>query len=493
MAILENLYPHAYVNDAKREALIISAGVFFLILPMVLWFCTGSGIPVVVACALLGVVILHVTSRKAVCGLFLVICVLTEFYWIQFLGGSLRPYHLFAPIVCVLLSASAKQLISSSQFLLLGGFLISNLCSTVMAQDVPDALLSFLLVCASASVGVATALILISGAMNVTAFKRTILAATIVSLAWGLIQYIGHAAAGINLALSETQRQNIEWNMIPAVRTEADTFGKYLLFPFMLFIPALVEKKTRASKPVLVFYVAATFCLTVSLVRTSLYGCIVGIMYILYWSKKRGTLAPYLKYILLITLAISVIVALSLQGVLPVGDYVQQKFRVAFNFNLTHLEQDDSGSFRVANIRSILEGALNDIHTIFWGRGWGQTYFYWGGEQLHTIAGDGLHTFAYGGLFGSGLYMLYTVNAFLAFRRAAMQRADHAVARFGEGMMYAMIAMFTTSLFAGYFLAPEYWILIGCSIFADWKMAKTSWALPTRRPRMRMRSAVGWR
>ena len=36
--------------------------------------------------------------------------------------------------------------------------------------------------------------------------------------------------------------------------------------------------------------------------------------------------------------------------------------------------------------------------------------------------------------------------------------------------MYAFSALFVTSLFDGYLLAPEYWMILGVSIFMEWKM-----------------------
>ena len=461
-------------NFIKQKLTIIVSAIFLLVLVMGLCFYTGSDIPVVVVCVLLGTLILHAASKKALFGLFFIVCLLTEFYYIYFMGGTMRPYHLMAPIMFVFLTAFVKQMISSVQFWLFCGFLICNLFSTIMmAQNASDALLSFLLLCASVAVSVVTALILISGIINVVTFKKIVLAVTLISIAWGLIQFMVHVVTGINLALFEQHIRQIDWNMIPAFKTQADTFAKYLSFPLMLFVPELIDRK-RASKPVLIFYITALFCIVVSLVRTATYGCIVGILYILYWSRRNKKLGRFMKYILIAAAAISIILFLSLQGIIPVGEYVQQKFSIVFNFNLDHLEDDHSGGYRIANIRSIIEESLIDTYTIFWGKGWGQTYYYSRGEMKHTIAGDFIHAYGYGGLLGFVLYMIYTVNTFRVFRRAATQSADHELAKFGEGMMYATVAMFVTSLFAGYFLAPEYWILIGCSIFIDWKTAKRS-------------------
>jgi hypothetical protein len=458
----------------KQKLTVIVSAIFLLVPVMGLWIYTGSDIPVVVVCVLLGTLILHAANKKALFGLFFIVCLLTEFYYIYFMGGVMRPYHLMAPIMFIFLTSFLRQMFSSVQFLLFCGFLVFNLFSTmIMSHDASEALRCFLLLCANTALSFVTALILISGAIGVSSFKRIVLTSTIISLGWGVIQFMAYTATNVNLGLSVQQIVQIDRSMIPAFTTEADCFGMSLLFPLMLFVPELIDKN-RTSKLVLLMYILAVFFFAVSLVRSALYGCIIGLLYVSYCSKKNGQLGRFLKYILIAALIGSIIVFLSLLGIIPIGEIVQNKFPVAFNFSLDHIDQDLSGSYRIVSIRMIIDDSLRDIYTIFMGNGWGQTFRFYGGEMVYTKAGDWLNVFGYGGLFGLVLYMMYTVNAFRVFRRAAMQSRDQKLAKFGEGLMYATVAVFFTSLFTGYFLQPEYWILIGCSIFVDCKTTKNS-------------------
>ena len=318
-------------------------------------------------------------------------------------------------------------------------------------------------------ISIVTAMILSSKKISITSFKNTILIISLICVVWGLIQFGAKAIADINLVLSESQIKQINWNLIPSFRTEADTFSKYLLFPVMLYMPNLLYRRST-TKWIIILYILAALSLFINIVRTGIYGLIFGLLVVFIWSIRKRNIRKFLLIFCLIGILVIIIIFLLSVGLLPIGEYAQSKILKIFSLSYSNIISDYSGSYRIANITSVLHQTFSNTHNMMWGMGWGQAYYYYGGENVHLVVGDLFSFLGYGGIIGVILYMVLSIRTFLIFKKAASLKHNYELSLFGEGMMYAFSALFVTSLFDGYLLAPEYWMILGVSIFMEWKM-----------------------
>ena len=414
-------------------------------------------------------IIMNIIRKSSIYYLFFFILLLTEFSYIIVFGGTAHPYHFFQLILFLFLIKFIGRTTSTIQFWLLLSFTIYFLLSSLVSLNMSDALRSYMLLVLNIGISVVTAMVLSSKEITITSYKNTILIISLISVAWGLIQFGVKTIADINLTLSVSQIKQINWNLIPSFRTEADSFSKFLLFPIMLYMPDLLYKK-NTNKWIIIFYVLAIFSLFINIVRTGIYGLIFGLLVAFIWSIRKRNIKKFLLIFCSIGILIITIIFLLSVGILPIGEYAQSKILNIFNLSYSNIVSDYSGSYRIANLTSVLHQTFSNTHNMIWGMGWGQTYYYYGGKDVHLVVGDLFSFLGYGGIIGAILYLVLSIRTFLIFKKAASLKNYYELSLFGEGMMYAFSALFVTSLFAGYLLAPEYWMILGVSIFMEWKM-----------------------
>jgi hypothetical protein len=160
------------------------------------------------------------------------------------------------------------------------------------------------------------------------------------------------------------------------------------------------------------------------------------------------------------------------EEILPLGEYAQSKINKIFDLSYSNIVNDYSGGYRIANIKTVFNQSFQDPQHMIIGSGWGQVYHFYGGKDVHLVVGDLFSYLGYGGIIGVMLYLVLTVRTFLIFRNAASLHQDSGLSLFGEGMMYVFSTITFTSLFDGYLLTPEYWMIIGISIFLERNISK---------------------
>ena len=398
---------------------------------------------------------------KFFCNLFLILVLSTEFYWIEVGRGYGRIYQFMAVLVVLILIRHVLQLFKSSVFFTLFFFIVINFIAVLFSDNFGQAIESYCLFLANVSIAVATALILLDRKIDLTSFRRIILIVTILNILWGLIQIIAFRILHVNLGLSPQQSYQIEAGFGPAFRTEADIFGKFMVLPFLLFFPEFVHNKRSIS--VKFVYIIFLIGIMMNFTRTAVFGIGAAFMIITFrylWTQRS---LLFLGKILMLFLAVTFSIVLVLRGVVNISDYGQHKIRNFFNQE--ELVERGSGSYRLESMRTIIDSALSDNKKMIIGNGWGQTYAHVGRVEIQAGGGDVINVLGYSGLAGVVVYLIYSLCVFFAFRRASNFKKNPITAQFAEGAMFAFIGIFFTAQVAGYFNAPEYWMLIGFAIY----------------------------
>jgi hypothetical protein len=394
--------------------------------------------------------------------LFLVILLVTEFYYIPIGGGFARIYHFFALLVVLLHAGRLPRLLRSP---VLGGlllFIAVNFVAVGLSDDQDRAMASFLGFSGNVLVALAVALILQSERLSVAQFKRLVLGVTLVSVGWGAIQIAVFRVAGLNLALSPEQHSQIAIGFGPGFRTEANTFGKYMVFAFLFFIPDYVASRRERSQRIGWAY--AVFCVGIlmNFTRSAVLGTVIGLCLVVFWYGKRGLLQPLLRRGLVLAIPLAVGVALLLTGALGVSEYA--KYKIANLFEKDELVSGESSEYRLQMMQVVLENTLASPKKLVIGNGWGQTRATVNDVEVQAGGGDGVNVLGYAGIVGVAAYVGYMFLALLAARAVARRDADRERARFAQGTMFALFGLFFTAQVSGVLIAPEYWLLVGSCI-----------------------------
>jgi hypothetical protein len=399
--------------------------------------------------------------RKRFYSLFFVILLITEFFYIQVLGGIARPYHFLAVIVVICLSRHIPLLFKSKVFLALMVFIGVNLCAINLSDSSETALASFLSLGANMAVAMSTALILLTGKVTIVSFKRIILTVTLISVLWGLLQIIAFHFAGVVLALSQEQLPQIQAGFGPAFRTEANTFGKYMVFPFLLFLPEYIEY--RRIKHINLVFVIFLIGILMNFTRSSIYGMGIAFIFILIWYAQQDKLCLLTSKSLKFAAAIAVGVILILCGKLNVSEYTVHK--IDNFFKQQEILEGGSSAYRLGMMQIVINGAMSNTKKMIVGNGWGQTHVYYGDTKVQAGGGDIVNILGYCGLLGTMAYFAFMLLSFTSARKNVQSSQDKERAYFSEGVMFALVGIFCTAQMSGYLISPEYWLLLGICIY----------------------------
>lgn len=410
---------------------------------------------------LAAVIIFSDTLINRFYNLFIVLTLTTEFYYIHVAGGILRPYHFIAIIVVLCLIKQIPNLLSSRAFLALMVFVAINIVAVGLSNDPNRAFKSIMLLFANITVAIAMALSLISGKISLSSLKRIILMVTLVGIVWGLVQIMVFRLTGFVLALSEEQATQIKIGLAPVFRTEADTFGKYMVLPFMLFLPEYIEHRTLRN--INIIYVMFLIGILMNFIRTPIYGTGLALVFVFYWyvRSRKAQLVAKKAAVMIMVVAFGVILMMS--GLLPVSEYALHK--ISTIANQEEILEGGSSGYRLLMMGYVIEETLSSRKKQLIGNGWGQTHVDFNGEEVQAGGGDLVNIFGYSGILGVIIYLAYTLIAFVSMSRVARSCKDDLKARFAEGVVFSIVGIFCTAQMASYLITPEYWLLIGVIIF----------------------------
>lgn len=399
--------------------------------------------------------------RSTIYTLFIVALLVTEFFYISVGGGIARAYHFLAVVVILMLAGHAHQLFRSSIFLALLSFVALNFVAAFLSDMPSQAMASLMSFLANVGVAMAAALILFGcEKMPPNRLMNLVLGVTVISVFWGLIQIIAFPA-GVMLALSPEQETQILIGFGPGFRTEANTFGKYMLLPFLLFLPAYL--KNPRSHKLRFAYLVMIIGILMNFTRSAIFGLMAALAFVFLWYAMRGKLALVSTRAVKIFLVVALGLTLMLSGVINVSGYAVYKLENFFNKE--EILEGGSSAYRLAAMEAVIDNTANDPKRLAIGNGWGQTYVQLQGIEVQAGGGDLINILGYSGALGISFYLLYTSLAFFALARAAKRRTNPEDAMFAEGLLFAFVGMFVTGQMTGYLITPEYWLLIGMCIY----------------------------
>lgn len=391
---------------------------------------------------------------------FFIVLLTTEFYYIDVGGGVARIYHFFAVLVVIALFRSIPRLFNSKVFLSLLCFTLVNLLAVAFSDRPSAALASLLSFMANVAVAMAIALILVSNKIDLDTFKNLLINLTLLSVVWGMIQIVA-SSGGLVLALSESQIPQIQIGFGPGFRTEANTFGKYMILPILLFLPEYIN---NSRKTFLKWsYVIFLFGVFMNFTRTAIYGIGIALIYMIFIYVIRGKFSVLARQSNKLVLITGIGITVLLSGALNVSEYATHKLENLFNRE--EVLEGGSSAYRIEMMELVIEQTLANEKKMIIGNGWGQTHVDYNGEEVQAGGGDLINVFGYAGLCGVILYLGYMFTALISAAKAARNRIDHTRAQFSEGVILTLIGFFFTAQMAGVLIAPEYWLLIGLCIY----------------------------
>ena len=408
---------------------------------------------------------LFLTLRNNFYLFFFIITLTTEFYYIHVSDGTLRPYHFVAPLIILCLIRYCPLLIKSSVFWTLTLFVFVNLIAVAMSDMPGRAFNSLLLLLANISVALATALIFLSNRINFRKFTFALLVVTLVGVVWGIIQIGAFRIFGTVLALSQEQETQILLGLAPVFRTEADTFGKFMVFPIMFFLPELIEFKT--IRRINFTYIFFLFIFLLNFIRSSIYGILLSTIFVLFWYFYKRKLFLLSSRGIIIGALIFMGIVMIKYDMLPSSDYSQHKINNIINPE--EILYGGSSEYRLASMKLVVNNALANNKSLFIGKGWGETYNIFRRQLVQAGGGDVINVLGYSGLIGVAAYLLYSLISLVTVCKAAQRGKNPEEVSFAEGIAFAIVGIFCTAQMSGYLIAPEYWILVGISIYLSVK------------------------
>jgi hypothetical protein len=392
--------------------------------------------------------------------LFIVLLFTAEFYYIELGGGVARLYHFMAVWITLVLAIAIPKLFMSNIFLCLLIFFAVNIFSAALSDSSVEAFASLTSFMANIAITMAVAMLLLTNKISIERFTNLLLLVTAVSVIWSLIQILAFRF-GLVLGLSEHQEAQILMGFGPAFRTEANTFGKYLSFAFLFFLPLLI--RSPRDRRLRFFYILLLVGILSSFTRTAIVGALAGGLFAFFWYSLRGKFSMVSTRILSIVLAVTIMLGLVSGGLVRISDYAQHKLDTLFLQD--EWTAGSSSAYRLEAMQAVIDSALRDDRKLVIGNGWGQTYVYVRGLKVQAGGADVVNILGYAGLIGVTFYLLYTLVLLVTLSRVARNRRDPDLAAFAEGLLFAAVGMFVTGHMSGYLIAPEYYLLLGASIY----------------------------
>lgn len=398
--------------------------------------------------------------KRAIYFLFVLILLSTEFLHIDFFGGALRPYHFFVPFVIFSLLRYINKIARTGIFLALVGFFFSSVLAALFADSSLDGFKSLGLLAANMSIAIAVALILVSGNLELRHLINTALGVAIVSVLLGVVQLVMLYAVGVDLSFTPGQTSQLASGFAIGLKTEANTFAKFLNVVFLLMLPTFLNDKDW-RRVWLAFAIIVAGMLT-SFTRSALYGLLVTLIiaYVWYFSSGRGRAIARRPLIAVVL----VVITLSAFATIVVYFNPYAAHKLALFFDTEEVLEGGSSGFRLMSQGILWDAFLTTDKTFWIGNGWGQVRFLYDNTEMQAGGAEIVTALAYDGLIGGMFYLLYQLTAIDSVRRIIMANRDSAFLQASQGVMLALIGLFVTGQITGSMNSPEYWMVLGMAI-----------------------------
>jgi hypothetical protein len=391
--------------------------------------------------------------------MYIVLLLTTEFWHIDFFGGSMRAYAFVTPLALLLAWPYVNALARNGLFWALLAFLGACAVSATLAAMPSQAWFSLGLLASNMSIAFAVGLIVAAGWISPASIIRVTLAVAVIGVLFGVLQLVLFKGAGISLALSPEQLAQLQGGFVPGFKTEANTFAKFLNVAVLLYLPVLLVGTHRRRA----FLIAGVLVLGLLLTftRSVIYGLAItlALIYLVHTVRKQ-------RVVNMRALAWAVAgiagIAVFASVVANFNDYAALKLKHFFNLQATL--SGGSALVRLASQDAVWNAFVHSGKSLLLGVGWGQVMVQQSGEMAQAGGGELVSALGFGGVLGGLLYIAYMVMAFVSARRARRTAPNREARLAASGVLYAVLGLLVTGQMNGATLAPEYWMVFGLAM-----------------------------
>jgi len=396
--------------------------------------------------------------------------IFTEFLWIEILHGYLKPFHIISILLFLIYSIFHLKILGRSTIIkLFIAFIIINMISILLSKNVLDSLRSFVLPLILISIAVNTAVALYTNKTKLNKLKKIILYGSLIVVIFGILQMVGYSFFKINLSFTERQYFQIDFaKRPPSFFTEADTFGKFLTFPFFFLLPFALEKKDKSSRKLKIGLIFLLIGILINMTRSSMVGIgITLILYVFYLFKTKSLSRSF--GVLSASVAVILILLPFIVGITKIiGSHDELVYRFQTLTNPTWAAMEDpSVLFRKLSLEETYKGIFENKSTFLWGHGWGQSSLYFRGALQRPSVNLFLSITYFSGFFTSLLFFVICYRILKFLFTILSKSNDNKKRLFAEGLFFSFLCMLITSQIASMFIAPEFWLVIGCAIYLE--------------------------
>lgn len=418
--------------------------------------------------------ILLLVCRRFTVLIFIYSLGFTEFLWIGVMGGYIRVYHILSVILLISFSFFYIHRIRKSLiFKLLLLFIASNiLCIVLISPDKIDSLRSFLLPVLLISISVNIAVLLQTRQLNANLFIKSIMYITILVTMVGLLQIILYKFAGQLLVFSRSQvNQILLYSRPTSLFTEANTFGKFLAFCFLLLLPIIIDKGSYKQK---VLLGVVLFTVVIVMTRSAWLMLLVGVVVYIF-VFKRINLKKSLKAFALLSCVLLLVIMISERfGIL---DAIVERAQTLLEPKQTLME-DRSAIARIEQIKIAFEIMPEDAATFFLGNGWGTMLYHIarsasdikGGFNVLPESSSNIFVsiFFFNGVVGLIIFLSIVSRVlYICVKFFKSTKEKNVYYYLSQGVFLAFIGIIVGGQIAYGFNAPQLWVVIGCAIFLE--------------------------
>ncbi|QPZ90008.1 hypothetical protein [Thioclava electrotropha] len=393
-------------------------------------------------------------------GILIPVALLSEFYYIPVFGGTLRPAHLLAPVVVLIFLPYVSRLFAAPLFWILLGLLFVNLVSALASSTPAAAFTSLLLLFANASIGIATAVLLASGRIDIPKVHALVLFAIYTSVIWSIVQVASFSLGGLNLGLSEQQIGQISAGFAPAFRTEANGFAKFLNTAFLLTFPAVLKLKSKQAFATYAVFIGIGFML--SFTRSVLYTLPITLLLAYGWSKFSGLGRTASRRPVTTGAVFALAVFIFVTQAQSFNKYAAHK--ISTFFSVKEILTGESSGLRLEWQQALINAFTSSNHNFLFGTGWGQVYYYYNDVAMQAGGADIIVFATYGGIFSAIGYFVFIASALFYTARMSKRTKGTRDSYYYQGILFAVLGVTVTGMINGSLNAPEYWIVMGLAI-----------------------------
>ncbi len=408
-------------------------------------------------------------SEKMFAYFYLLCLFLTEFIWLEVADAYIKPFHILSLFALfIFLFKKTPVFRAKTLFYLIAFFVVQAFYLLLISASFENfKTLSLLFIFITISINVAH--ILYKFFKNDSIFAKTLANTAFLIVIVGLIQVLFYRVGGKFITFRESQTVALYHELrYSSFFTEPDNCGKFLAVALLLILPYLQGYKKVLSTWVYIFLLLG---LLLTMTRSAIIAytgtLVAGIFLSAILFKKQ----VFVHIRVLLIFVGGIILLFFISQFLGSREVFAYRFGSLLRLRDT-LQYDPSLPVRKLSVILALQEVISDPMSFLIGRGWGAGFLLTHGFYSDYVKGSAnLYAllFLYSGLFG----LLYFLG--LIFRSVALLIKAVKLKVYSElalGTIYGFIASSIVGVLSHNFIAPEFWMLFGITIFIELKLAE---------------------